>query len=243
MPPPAAARAPAHAPGAEPQLKSGIEVLDALQRIKKAKARLVVATEQLRNRIPLEKLATRVGRTPDNDVALGHQSVSSKHASIAFNGAHFEVIDHHSTNFTFVDGFQILPNVPQRLDSHVALGFGGVSTLFIHEIGGLEAKKRSTPEQITGHLIEAGILTKQQAKDVIKESVERELELGEILVLRGFLTPERWSEVFRTAEIAAAQGGAGAGKGGVVALVIGAVFVALIALVVALIATGVIKIG
>ena len=177
-------------------------------------------------------------------VRSGRQSgsVSIRHATNAFNGAFFEVTDLQSTNFTFVDGFQVMPGVPQRLESHVALAFGGVSTLFIHEVGG-GAASRASAEKIAAHLIEAGVLTRQQARETQAEAQQKGLDLGEILVLRGFLTPERWSEVHRAAELAEAGAGGGGAGGLSIALVVTAVLVAVAALAGALLVTGVIKLG
>jgi uncharacterized protein YjeT (DUF2065 family) len=183
---------------------SSLERLEAFHQVQKAKARLVISNEEVRNRVFIEKLESSVGRTPENDVAIGHQSVSSKHATIRFVGDGFVVVDHNSTNHTFVNGFQTLPEAQVRIDDDTAVSFGAVSCLFVCDPSTFPSRqrpRRASDERVLQHLVETGAITRVQAKEAMREAAEKDCTLGEMAVLRGFLSPEAWSEACRTAEM------------------------------------------
>ena len=75
---------------------------------------------------------------------------------------------------------------------------------------------------------------------MLKEAQDRDLDLGEVLILRGFLTPERWAEVYRTSELYASR------RTGSRAPVMLAAFIAVVCmalLIGALFAFGILKLG
>lgn len=213
---------------------SNLERLDALQQIKTARPRLVISTEELRNTMPIEKIDSSIGRAPENDIAIGHQSVSARHATLRFMGDGFAVIDHHSTNCTFVNGYQIVPEGVVRIEDNTALMFGAVSCLFVCDPAAFPTRarpRRASPERIAQHLVETGVLTRVQARDVLREAAEKGQTLGEMLVLRGFLGPERWAEIYRQSEHFADSGAKRGALGAIVLTSLLAAIVVILALV------------
>lgn len=83
-------------------------------------------------RFPLRPGRLRVGRTPDNDIVVGHATVSAHHATldVSFGGGAptATVTDLDSTNGTLVDGFRV--GGPTAVTSGNTLTFGAVECVF-----------------------------------------------------------------------------------------------------------------
>jgi hypothetical protein len=166
-----------------------------------ARARVVVATPSLRNRVAIERDEARVGRAPDCDIALGHESVSPRHALIRARGDGFEIIDARSKTGTSVGGVALAPETPVALGARAALRFGEVSCLFCNDPA--SGAGDPPPERLIEILIAEGAISAPQAREVLEEARQRSWSLGEVLVLRGVLTPERLVEVLLSSAPAA----------------------------------------
>ena len=74
--------------------------------------------ELIRHRLPV-----KIGRHPSNEIVLpdktGHDKIVSRiHAEIFYRNGSYWVQDLGSTNFTFVNGLQLLPNQPRAITSN-----------------------------------------------------------------------------------------------------------------------------
>ena len=68
-------------------------------------------------------------------------------------------------------------------------------------VGGAEAQaalefRVPARPPLSQHLVSKGILTAPQAREALREAAEKGLDLGEVLILQGFVTPELWTEVY-----------------------------------------------
>jgi pSer/pThr/pTyr-binding forkhead associated (FHA) protein len=84
-------------------------------------------------RFRLERPIAQVGRNPHNDVKLEDDTVSGSHATLTRRTSGWVLVDHGSTNGTYVDGERITGERP--LAGVAELRFGGVKMLF-RPIGG-----------------------------------------------------------------------------------------------------------
>jgi pSer/pThr/pTyr-binding forkhead associated (FHA) protein len=84
-------------------------------------------------RFRLERPVANVGRNSHNDVLLGDDTVSGSHATLTKRASGWVVLDHGSTNGTYVDGERITGE--RQLAGVAELRFGGVKMLF-RPIGG-----------------------------------------------------------------------------------------------------------
>jgi pSer/pThr/pTyr-binding forkhead associated (FHA) protein len=176
--------------------------LDVLHKVHKARVRIVVATDDLRMSIPIEATEIRIGRTEDNDLAIEHPSISSKHATITYRPQDdgFFLLDHHSTNFTFVNGHQIQPGLEIALEPHTAVTFGAVPCLFNHlpdAFPNRPFKVFAPDERLAAILVESNVITKDQAQEAVTEARDKQTPLGEVAVEKGLITPEAWAQVYR----------------------------------------------
>jgi pSer/pThr/pTyr-binding forkhead associated (FHA) protein len=93
-------------------------------------------------RFRLERPVANVGRNPHNDVQLGDDTVSGSHATLTKRTSGWVLLDHASTNGTYVDGERI--SGERQLAGTAEVRFGGVKMLF-RVIGGsaneLDTKK------------------------------------------------------------------------------------------------------
>ena len=79
-------------------------------------------------RFRLERPVANVGRNPHNDVKLEDDTVSGSHATLTRRTSGWVLLDHGSTNGTYVDGQRITGE--RQLAGAAELRFGGVKMLF-----------------------------------------------------------------------------------------------------------------
>ena len=173
-------------------------------RFKAAQPRRVVAAEHEKRVVPIEEMEVVVGRDAKQaQIAIQHQSVSSKHAKLKFENGRFLVEDLKSSNGTFVDGNPVAVATP--IMGEQALTFGTVDCLFVQrtpESGGAGAGSQDPhAEVLCDHAVRLGKATSQQAKDVLAEHRRSGTSLGQIFVERGILAPKEWSEIYRQRQI------------------------------------------
>ena len=65
-----------------------------------------------------------IGRDPSNDITIVEDSVSNKHAIILYRNGNFFLRDEMSSNGTYVNGEEILPDTPTRLKDGDLIVFG-----------------------------------------------------------------------------------------------------------------------
>lgn len=156
-------------------------------------ARLVVAAQDGRRVIVLDKMETTIGRE-SGEIKIAHPSVSKEHARISFQAGGFFVEDLKSSNGTFVEGQRVQGRLPATNPS--ALTFGTVPCLFLYA----DKKKGADavpPAAILSHLVGMGKLTQVESDKALKETLDERKDLGEVLVVGGYLDPADWSEVWR----------------------------------------------
>jgi pSer/pThr/pTyr-binding forkhead associated (FHA) protein len=76
----------------------------------------------------ISQTVTHIGRGPDSDIKLEHETVSTTHASLLRRGALWHLVDHGSTNGTYLEGERIATERVIRGDAHVS--FGAIRLLF-----------------------------------------------------------------------------------------------------------------
>jgi hypothetical protein len=72
-----------------------------------------------------------IGRAPDNQVVVNDPKVSSHHAHIRPEGEGYEIVDLGSSNGTFVNEQQLVPNMPRPLQTGDQVRIG--DTKFVYE--------------------------------------------------------------------------------------------------------------
>lgn len=80
-------------------------------------------------RFLLQKMETRIGRRPDNDIPISNMMISGHHAQVIQSGAMFTIKDLNSTNGTFVNGKRISDSMVLRHYDQISLG--GVEFIFL----------------------------------------------------------------------------------------------------------------
>lgn len=76
----------------------------------------------------ISQTVTHIGRGPGSDVKLEHETVSTTHASLLRRGALWHLVDHGSTNGTYLEGERIATERVIRGEAH--LSFGAIRLLF-----------------------------------------------------------------------------------------------------------------
>lgn len=76
----------------------------------------------------ISQTVTHIGRGQDSDVKLDHETVSTTHASLLRRGALWHLVDHGSTNGTYLEGERIATERVIRGEAH--LSFGAIRLLF-----------------------------------------------------------------------------------------------------------------
>ena len=101
-----------------------------------APARVFVLTTDLAGmEFPLERASLVIGRTDENDIVLGHRSISRHHAKIVRDGDHYTIVDLQSANGVRVNGedyerIELNPGDIVEL-GHVKLRFVGPFETFV----------------------------------------------------------------------------------------------------------------
>jgi pSer/pThr/pTyr-binding forkhead associated (FHA) protein len=101
-----------------------------------APARMFVLTTDLAGmEFPLERASLVIGRTDENDIVLGHRSISRHHAKIVRDGDHYTIVDLQSANGVRVNGedyerIELNPGDIVEL-GHVKLRFVGPFETFV----------------------------------------------------------------------------------------------------------------
>ncbi len=83
--------------------------------------------------IMLEKIITRVGRGPSNDVVIAKDSVSGSHAFIEYKDGFFYIEDQRSSNKTFLNDEELPPYESQKLKSGDEISFHIYPFMFLLE--------------------------------------------------------------------------------------------------------------
>ena len=94
-------------------------------------------------RFRVERSVIRVGRGPDNDVVLSDDTVSSSHATLARRGSGWVLMDHDSTNGTYIDGDRLRGELPLP-PSASELRFGGIKMVFRPIAGPVQSDAAAT---------------------------------------------------------------------------------------------------
>ena len=81
--------------------------------------------------LALNKKNTKIGRNPDNDIAIVRDTVSGFHAMIEYKDGFFYLEDQGSMNKTYLNEEKIAPYVPKRLKSNDEIMFDIYKFLFI----------------------------------------------------------------------------------------------------------------
>lgn len=173
-------------------------------RFKAAQPKLVVAAEHEKRVVAIEEMEVVVGRDAKQaQIAIQHQSVSSKHAKLKFENGRFLVEDLKSSNGTFLDGNPVAVATP--IQGEQAITFGTVDCLFVQKTAesGTAGAGAQDPhaEVLCDHTVRLGKSTAQQAKDVLAEHRRSGTSLGQLFVERGIVGPKDWSEIYRQRQI------------------------------------------
>lgn len=92
--------------------------------------------------LPVPQPVVTVGRAPSCEVVVDDDSVSDRHARLAYEAGSWTVTDLGSTNGTAVEGKRVEPNQPAPLPYGAALRLGGVQLRFTEvEAADLEAAR------------------------------------------------------------------------------------------------------
>jgi pSer/pThr/pTyr-binding forkhead associated (FHA) protein len=106
--------------------------------LRKPPARLILRSPYRTWEVVLDRSPIRIGRRdprrahfPEIDLAEHDRGIASRlHAIIERRGDHYILTDQKSTNGTEINGKQILPNVPQRLQAGDRIKIGEVEMEF-----------------------------------------------------------------------------------------------------------------
>ena len=203
------------------------DLLVQVARFRAAQPKLVIAAEQGCKVIDITEMEVVVGRdAASSQVAVSHQSVSSRHARFKFDSGRFCIEDLGSANGTFVEGNRVMGVTP--LDTQSAITLGTVECLFVMkapEAGGAGGSSDSYAEILCDHAARMGKVSAQKAREALADHRSSGRTLGEIFVSTGAFTPKEWSEVYRQRSLLGAlRSNAGTGGGGSkVGLIIGVV--------------------
>lgn len=90
----------------------------------------MLAGPRIGEEIPVLHPVVNVGKGTQNELVLADDSVSTRHARLAYEDGHWRLTDLDSTNGTFVEGVRLAPNVPTPLAYGHSVRFGGVRMQF-----------------------------------------------------------------------------------------------------------------
>jgi phage tail-like protein len=92
---------------------------------------LIVALEgNVVQTVALSTATLTIGRTPDNGLSLPHPNVSRRHAELRLTPAGLALTDTGSSNGTFVNGQQLLPQQPRVLPNGATFDIGPFTITF-----------------------------------------------------------------------------------------------------------------
>ena len=128
---------------------------------------------------PLASNPIRVGRLPDNDLAIDEQSVSRHHAVISPEGEGHTVADLGSRNGVWINGQRVADTpVPLREGDEVALGGKGVVLRYFSD--------ESAATDVTAFITQLPWLEKQTTSTALPEG-ERWMKLIRVTPLLRFV--------------------------------------------------------
>ena len=166
--------------------------------------RLVITTEEFRGVVYINSDEFSIGRAaegPDGaDHVISHDTVSSRHATIVFNGYNFKLTDENSTNGTWVDGARVPPRAERELEPESHVRFGQVDAIFVVDA---DESSQSIDPRIYSAAVD--ILSKDSRKlgeaksQAIDAARDNNRTIGEELLLEGFVGANDWNRAFRKA--------------------------------------------
>jgi len=110
---------------------------------------------------PRPAATIRIGRTPDNDIVLGHLDVSRHHAELRRHpDGSFELIDLGSHGGTFVNGERIARTLLTEQDT-ISIGH----TTFRFSDGNLRQEAAESPGRLNAHEVVAAYWAAAEARD------------------------------------------------------------------------------
>jgi pSer/pThr/pTyr-binding forkhead associated (FHA) protein len=187
------------------------EALLNVARFKAASPRLVIGAEHDRRTVPITEMETVIGRDREScQIEIPHASVSSKHASVVFDG-HFELRDHGSSNGTFVDGNRITGAA--AIPAETAIRIGTVDCLFVCNQPESDDSAQLA-ETLANHAANMSRVTEAQARQVLDEHRKTGRLLGELFVEKGMMSPQEWADLWRQRDVIATLGSGAGAKGG-----------------------------
>lgn len=167
--------------------------------MEKARPRLVFANEMMHEIVPIEFPEFTVGRNAkmNPNLLIDHATISGVHAKICLEGDRFFLIDHESTNHTYVflgeRKEQLGPHSPREIHSDTRIIFGGVEALFVTDIDS-ESRliDRSPVQGALEHLVRQKRVTEAQRKQARSTAESEKRHAGEILIRDRIVTVEQW---------------------------------------------------
>lgn len=95
---------------------------------------VVPAPEGAGEQIPVRTATATVGQSPQNEIVLDDDTVSSKHARLELVTGSWRITDLESKNGTFVEGIRLAPGIPTPLPTATRVAFGAMELDFLtHE--------------------------------------------------------------------------------------------------------------
>jgi ABC transport system ATP-binding/permease protein len=128
-----------------------------------APARLFVLTTDLAGmEVSLDRASLVIGRTDENDIVLGHRSISRHHAKVVRDGDHYTIVDLQSANGVRVNGedyerIELNPGDIVEL-GHVKLRFVGPFETFVFKPQSLGSRLSPTTMVLAGVALGAVVL-------------------------------------------------------------------------------------
>src|SRR5438477_1869218 len=89
-----------------------------------------------------------IGRAPDNQLVINDPLVSAHHAEIRPQGQGYYILDSGSTNHTFINEYQLTPNIPRSLNSGDSIRFGK-NVVYTYKVSGVPQGTRTVRADAT----------------------------------------------------------------------------------------------
>ena len=155
-------------------------VVDRAVRI--ASARLFVVSSDLAGReITLDRASVVIGRTDENDIVLGHRSISRHHAKIVRDGENYTIVDLQSANGVRVNGEDY-----ERIElhagdiielGHVKLRFVGVDENYVFDPNADFRPRRHRAVPVKYVALGAGLLSLLIVVGILRRAPQNPAEL------------------------------------------------------------------